>query len=395
MVLRGCYAHPDQHDPPNPHRALPGACRRPLSMKTKIALLALLAIIGLYFANKRFNSGTASRGGMETGKAAETARGDFTIGFLPVTCHLTCPVTSWVTSHSDEGTVFQAQRFGDFASAKEAMVARKIDACFLNAPIAMKLVADGIPCKIVYLGHRDGTAIVVPINSEYKEFKDLAGKKVAIPGRFSNQNILMRRMMKQNGMAPDSINLVEIPPPEHPGTLAAGAIDAYIIGEPHAAKAEIGGFGRVLFQAKDLWPNFISCVLVVRQEVIDERRPLVQELVDGIAASGMWLDADREQGANNRKAAAVVVGKMYYNQDPSLLEFVLTKPLDRVMYTDLVPPKDMFEEMMNYAVELEVLPKYLPFDAYCDVSFAPELAGLPPIKNFPMPTEAELAQVGK
>lgn len=364
-------------------------------MKTKLVLLALVAIVGLYFANKYLNSGTTSRGGMETGKAAERERGDFTIGFLPVTCHLTCPVTSWVTSHSDVGTVFQAQRFGDFASAKEAMVARKIDACFLNAPIAMKLVADGVPCKIVYLGHRDGTALVVGKNSPYKEFMDLAGTTIAIPGRFSNQNILMRRMMKQNGMAPDSINLKEIPPPEHPGSLAAGAIDGYIVGEPHAARAEIDGYGRVLYFAKDLWPNFISCVLVVRQEVIQEKRELVQEMVDGIAASGMWLDEDRTSGANNRKAASVVVGKMFYNQDPKLLEFVLTRPLDRVLYTDLVPPKAMFEEMMTYAVELGVMPKYLPFEDYCDVSFAPELAGLTPIKNFPMPTEAELAQVGK
>jgi NitT/TauT family transport system substrate-binding protein len=65
-----------------------------------------------------------------------------------------------VTRHSDSGTLFEAKRFGDFASMKEALIARKLDATFMIAPLAMKLVADGVPVKIVYLA-RDGTALMV------------------------------------------------------------------------------------------------------------------------------------------------------------------------------------------------------------------------------------------
>ncbi|MCK6445479.1 MAG: ABC transporter substrate-binding protein [Planctomycetes bacterium] len=305
-------------------------------------------------------------------------------------------MTSWVTQHSDKGTVFGPQRFGDFASMKEALIARKIDATFMIAPLAMKLAADGVPVKICYLGHRDGSALVVGKDSEIKTFTDLAGKKVAIPSRFSNQNLLMKRMMKQNGMAPDSIQLIETPPPDHAAALASKAVDGYIVGEPHCAKAEIGGYGRVLYFMKDLWPNFISCVLVVRQEVINERPELVQELVNGIAASGKWLDEDRDSGAEHRKQAAVVVGKMFYNQDPALLEYVLTKPLDRVSYTDLKPPKDTFDEIMDLAVETGVIPKRMQFEEYCDTRFAPDLLNVSiPFKDIPMPTEAELAALGK
>ena len=52
----------------------------------------------------------------------------------------------------------------------------------------------------------------------------------------------------------------------------------------------MGGFGRVLFQAREYWPDYMSCVLVVRQDVIDTRPEAVQVLVDGIARSGLWLD---------------------------------------------------------------------------------------------------------
>jgi len=35
-----------------------------------------------------------------------------------------------------------------------------------------------------------------------------------------------------------------------PGALAAKAIDAYFVGEPHAARAELDGSGRILYHAR-------------------------------------------------------------------------------------------------------------------------------------------------
>ncbi len=325
--------------------------------------------------------------------AVGVVRQKFTVGFLPVTCHLTCPVTSWITEHSDKGTVFETQKFGDFASMKEALIARKIDATFMITPLAMKLASDGVPVKIVYLGHRDGSAIIVPVDSPMKDFGDLKGKVVAIPSRFSNQNLLMHRMMKKYGMSDDDITLKELPPPDHPSALAAKAIDAYIIGEPHAAKAEMAGTGRVLYQCGDLWPEFISCGLVVRQELIQERHELVEELVHGIAASGKWLDSDIKTGAQHRLDAAKVVGNVFYNQPPKLLEFVLCKDTNRVKYTNLKPTQERFDEIMQLAFEMKVLPRMMKFEEYCDTSFAPDLETLPlPCDRLPALAEAEAAK---
>jgi NitT/TauT family transport system substrate-binding protein len=294
-----------------------------------------------------------------------------------------------VTQHASSGTVFQAERFGDFPTMKEALIARKIDATFMIAPLAMKLAADGVPVKICYLGHRDGSGLTIAKDSTVTDFKGLAGKRVAIPSRYSNQHLLMRRMMKQNGMATDSIDLVEMAPPDMASALQARSIEGYIVGEPHCAKAELGGYGKILYFMKDLWPNFISCVLVVRQEVINERRPLVQELVDGIAASGKWIDEDRATGADHRKRVAEVVGKVFYNQDPKLLEYVLTQPIDRVSYQNLEPPKDTFDEIMALANEMNVIQKHMQFEEYCDTSFAPDLGTLArKVENFPPPPAA-------
>src|SRR5271167_1010774 len=93
----------------------------------------------------------------------------------------------------------------------------------------------------------------------------------------------------------------------------------------------MNGYGRILFLTKDVWPDFISCVLVVTEDTIRHRRPEVQRLVDGIAKSGKWLDQNQE----DRSQAADFPAQHYYNQNPDLLRFVLGKPPDRVKYTNL------------------------------------------------------------
>jgi NitT/TauT family transport system substrate-binding protein len=277
-----------------------------------------------------------------------------------------------VTEHSDQGSFFRSQKFTDWPTVKEALIAREIDAVFILAPMAMQLRADGVPIKVVYLGHRDGTALMVGAQSDIHTFADLRGKTVAIPSRFANQNILMHRMMKQWNMPFGSIELRELPPPEHPSALRSGSVDGYIVGEPFAAQAEVDGYGRVLYHTKDIWKDFISCVLVVREELIEEHRPIVQELVDGIAKSGKWLDG----GLEHRMQAAEVAAENYYFQDPDLLKFVLSKPVDRVKYTRLAPLKPEFDEIMELALELKVLSRRLEFEEYADDSFVRPLESI-------------------
>ena len=72
------------------------------------------------------------------------------VGFLPVTCHLTCPVTDYATRTSTM-THFESQRFTDFPTIVESIKSGRLDATFMIAPLAMKLREQGVPVKICYL----------------------------------------------------------------------------------------------------------------------------------------------------------------------------------------------------------------------------------------------------
>ncbi|MSP61242.1 MAG: nitrate ABC transporter substrate-binding protein, partial [Myxococcales bacterium] len=165
-----------------------------------------------------------------------------------------------------------------------------MQAGFLVAPMAIALRSQGVPIKVVYLGHRYGSAVVVRSDGPIHSVPDLRGHTIAIPSRFSDERLIVYRALKQHDILPSEVKMVEMSPPDVAGALAAHAIDAFSMGEPYPSQAEMGGYGRVLFHSREYWPDYMSCVLVVRQDVIDRRPEAVQLLVDGIARSGLWLE---------------------------------------------------------------------------------------------------------
>ena len=330
--------------------------------RTRILLIALgvLVLLGglglLRFASLRRRSAGVGDSG------DGTTREQLGVGFLPVTCHLTCPVTDFA-SRTSTTTRFESQRFMDFPTVAESVKAGRLDATFMVVPLAMKLREQGLPIKIVYLGHRDGSTVIVHKDSPARSLRDLRGKNFAIPTRFSNQYLVIRKLMEDNQIAPEEINFVEVPPPDMPGALAAHAIDAYFVGEPHAAKAELDGTGRVLYHVKDIWPHFISCCLVVTEKLIRERPEVVRDLVRGIAESGEWAETHRPEAAR--------VAAPYFRQNEEVVKYVLTQPPDRVSYRMLTPSDEDLQKIHDLALKVGLFDKPVLMGDLIDRSFIP------------------------
>ena len=283
-------------------------------------------------------------------------------------------MTDYISAYSRAGELFIPRLFQGFPEIKEALMSNKMQAAFMVAPMAIALRAQGVPVKIVYLGHRYGSAVVVSKNGPVHSVRDLRGRVVAIPSRFSDERLILIKALRDNGMTAKDVHMVEMAPPDVAGALAAGAIDAFSMGEPFPSQSEMTGFGRVLFHAREYWPDYMSCVLVVRQDVIDARPEAVQTLVDGIARSGLWLE-EKNLRVQHREHAADFVGRYYYRQNPALLRWALLKPVDRVQYEPLAPRKKDFDFVVQLMVETGVLDKPIDFAQYVDTRFADGAAG--------------------
>jgi NitT/TauT family transport system substrate-binding protein len=333
-----------------------------MRLKTKIAAFALGWLLFITILHGYLNVNWAA----VLNDYSPPAKRKITVAYIPVTCQLTCPVTDYISKFSEAGELFLPRMFQGFPEIKEALIANKVQAAFIVAPMAIALKAQGVPIKVVYLGHRYGSAVVVRKDGPIKTFADMRGRTVAIPSRFSDERLILFRAMKAWGIKPGEIKMVEMAPPDVSGALAASAIDAFSMGEPFPSQAEMAGYGRILFQAREYWPDYMSCILVVRQDLIDARPDVVQVLVDGIARSGLWLDKGKPQ----REDAADFVGRFYYHQRPALLRWALTKPLDRVTYSPLAPRKPDFDLVRDLMIETGVLDKRIPFEEYADTRFS-------------------------
>jgi NitT/TauT family transport system substrate-binding protein len=319
-----------------------------------------------------FLHATLNLGLFDPHKASNAA--PFRVGFIPVTCHLTCPVTDFINKQLSGKSGFEPVRFQGWPEVKEAFISGYLPATFILAPLAIKMREDGVRLKIVYLGHRDGTALVVHKDSQVYQIEDLKGKKIAVPNRFSNQKLLVVKALEDHGIPLDEVTIVEMAPPDMPAALFSKAVDAVTSGEPFMGQTELDGYGRVLYLTKDVWPNFISCVLAVREDAILNQRETVKKLVEGIAKSGKWLDQTME----HRMEAADFVAEQYYNQNPRLLRFVLSKPPDRVKYTNLALRKNDFLEIEKLAKETGVIKGNVTFEDYTDTSFTPVNSSVEP-----------------
>lgn len=286
------------------------------------------------------------------------------VGFLPVTCHLTCPVTDFASQTSIDFR-YDSQRYTDFPTMVESIRSGRLEATFMIVPLAMKLREQGVPVRIVYLGHRDGSTVMVRPDLGAKDLTDLRGKRFAIPSKYSNQYLVIRRLMDDQGVAPHEIDFVELPPPDMPGALAAKAIDAYFVGEPFAASAELSGAGDILYHAKDIWPNFISCALVVHERLIDEQPDIVMDLVKGIAESGQWAEDNREEAAK--------IAAPYFRQNEDVVRHVLTRPPDRVSFVMLTPTDEELQRIHDVALDTGILDQPVSMQELVDRRFIPEV----------------------
>jgi NitT/TauT family transport system substrate-binding protein len=296
------------------------------------------------------------------------------VGGLPVTCNLTLPIacagkkaTNRTAPAGTPKFEYEYSKYNGWPEVKESLMSGRIKAAYMLAPLVMDLADKGIPMKIVSLGHRSGAVIMVRTDSPYQRFQQLAGKRIAVPSRFAVDYLFLRRMLAQESMRIEDVQIVEMAPPDMPAALYANAVDAYCTGEPFGAAAQEAGYARPLRMTRDEWPKYICCVLTVRDELIQEQPDRVQDLVNQILGAGLWLDQKPE---HRETAVQIAAGPKFFNQDPKVIRFVMGHPSDRVTYGDLRMIRAEFDELMQLSVAAGTLKHPVPYETYVDDRFA-------------------------
>jgi NitT/TauT family transport system substrate-binding protein len=83
-----------------------------------------------------------------------------------------------------------------------------------------------------YSFEKRDSAIIVPASSPIRSARDLTGKTVGVSSLNDIFTLSLKAWLKQNGVDPDTVHFLEVPPPTAPSALDTGRIDASVVFQP-------------------------------------------------------------------------------------------------------------------------------------------------------------------
>lgn len=146
---------------------------------------------------------------------------------------------------------------------------------------------------VAYNGEKT-EAVLVPNDSDIDTAKDLKGKKIGLVIGSIAQDFV-ERLLEQEGIKDDEVELVNLASTEQQNALATGQVDAIAVWQPMIAQVEAAGTGKVLVDGTDIYKceNLISG----NTTYIDENPDIVQIFIEQYARAAAEVSKNTEEYA--------------------------------------------------------------------------------------------------
>lgn len=190
-----------------------------------------------------------------------------------------------------------------------------------TGPAFFNAVASGLPIKVIAPGHQEGSPVATPLmiskanceSGAITSVADLKGKKVSVNARGATEYWLAQALGTA-GLTLDDIQLETLPFPDAVAALQSGAIDAAMVGEPLATKAEQDGIAvRLLsdFPVQNMQPTMIFA----NQKWLEEN----PQLATGLVTAYLKAARDLTNGGFDDPATLAII-EQYTNVPADLIK---------------------------------------------------------------------------
>jgi len=239
----------------------------------------------------------------------------------------------------------------------------KLIGTFILSPLAMNLIHEGFPGKIVLMADRNGNGFV--LSSKIKTIEALKSRKtiIAVPHVYSQHHVLLHTVLKQYGVSNENVKVLGMPPRDMIHSLRNGEIDGFVVGEPEGNKSINLGVGWMAAISPQIWKNHMDHVFLVSDSFIKEQPQKLQQLINQLVRAGEFIE--------NHPHEAAIMGEDYTGSEASVFEKVLTIPPDWISYTNMAASENDMIAMAEKLVEMKLWPK-VPDDitsGYFDMRF--------------------------
>ena len=181
--------------------------------------------------------------------------GQVRVGYLPISTSLPVFVADAFGLFAEEGVSIVLGRYANANLLLAALLSGEIDATAVIADEPMLVSASTsrtdrfrIYLQEILTVDRAFDTILVAPDSNLDDMADLQGKTLAcFPG--SQLQLYSRVILKHAGVAPHTVNIIQLPPANMLVALAAGSVDALLALEPIGTLGTHLGKARVLLEA--------------------------------------------------------------------------------------------------------------------------------------------------
>ncbi|MCD1295909.1 ABC transporter substrate-binding protein [Methanocella sp. CWC-04] len=276
----------------------------------KAGAVAGIGLAGVSFAGCTDNGGNATV--TPTGAPLQT-KDLVRVGYLPSDHDAPFFIAETKGYFDKYGINVEGQKFSAGPDIMKQISAGNLDMAVVGAPPVISYLDKDPAARIIAPTHSEGSGLIVKKGLGITSVAGLKGKKIAIPGPGSIQDVMLRKLLADNGISYDKdVNVVTIPAGQMVDTMANGNIDAAIIWEPFVTMAVLNDVGEILLLSKDIMPGHPCCVVIASNEMI-------QKYPDSVRA---YLKAHKDAvefiNANLNESAAIVASSEWLNIDPAI-----------------------------------------------------------------------------
>lgn len=197
----------------------------------------------------------------------------------------------------EEGASIQWKTFNAGPEAIEALFAGAIDILYVGPSPAINgyVRSQGEALRIVAGVASGGAGFVVRQGSGIERFEDIKGERVATPQKGNTQDVALRYLMKEKGLASKDqggdVEIFRISGGDQITAFLKGQVDAIWTVEPWLTRLTAEANGKILFEEGELWPEgkYATTVLVVRKKFMEEHPDLVAQWVKAHMENIEWI----------------------------------------------------------------------------------------------------------
>lgn len=238
----------------------------------------------------------------------------------------------------------------------------KLSGTFILSPLAMQLIKEGFPGKIVLKADRNGNGFV--LSHKIKKISDLKNVTtvLAVPHIYSQHYVLLKILLKQNEIPDSMTTIVPMPPRDMILSLQRGEIDGFLVGEPEGLRAVSLDSGWLAAISPGIWKDHMDHVFMVTDQFIQDKPAQLAELIQYLIKAGQFIEENPH--------LAAVMGEDYTGAPAKIFEQVLNEPENWIDYSDMYPSDQDITSMAQKLVDIGLWTEIPPnIKQYTDTQF--------------------------